>query len=187
MSSSDASPNKYKKSETVSSKGAGERQHPLRCRSPSCTSKFSFLHLAVSEEDRVYDSKGSEVQVRRRKQRSFDRIEQASAPAASAAPHGGVTEQADRRRAHDRLVVDSVHRTFGDGGPQPLQDSHRRCLFDRSSHGDSARRAGLRVSCHQGTRTLAKQSHLYDFSGTRGMWSCPGTPLSACRSCTAFF
>jgi hypothetical protein len=41
-------------------KTVGQSLQPLRCQPPPCASNFSFLHLAVIEEDRAYDSKGSD-------------------------------------------------------------------------------------------------------------------------------
>lgn len=40
-------------------KTVGQSLQPLRCEPPPCASNCSFLHLAVIEEDRAYDSKGS--------------------------------------------------------------------------------------------------------------------------------
>lgn len=44
---------------SVSTPAGGGRLLTLRCRPQLCTSNFSFLHLAVIEEDRAYDSNGS--------------------------------------------------------------------------------------------------------------------------------
>jgi hypothetical protein len=91
------------------------------------------------------------------------------------------------RHPGDRCVADAVHSAAAAQGREPLQVSLRRCLFVRPSHRESVRLADSRASCHEGARTLAKQGHSYDFSGRRGMWSCPGIPVSACPSWTAFF
>ena len=54
--------------ETACSGCGRHPQQPSRCRPPLCASKFSFLHLAVIEEDWAYDSKGS---IARRGQRRW--------------------------------------------------------------------------------------------------------------------
>ncbi len=72
-------------------------------------------------------------------------------------------------RASGRLLAASVNIARSSERTRPLQASLRRCLFVLASHRASVRLADLRVSCQEGARTLAKQGHLYDFSGMRGM------------------
>lgn len=59
--------------ETVNSGCSHYGPLTLRCRPPPGTSNFNFLHLAVIEEDRAYDSNGSEVIRRGRRKLSLDR------------------------------------------------------------------------------------------------------------------